>query len=93
MTASSGGQTRSYAYDADGVLATQTTGSSTLSYTQDLASPLSQVLQITDGLTTADYLYGAAGGGEGGTRTWDVEDALAYHMRVLLATEARRSKP
>jgi YD repeat-containing protein len=42
-----------HTYDADGVLATETiSGSTTISYTQDLAAPLSQILQTIDGGTT-----------------------------------------
>jgi RHS repeat-associated protein len=88
MATTSGGQTRSYAYDADGTLATQTTSGSTISYTQDLAAPLSQVLQITDGVTTTEYLYGAErlAAVKGGTRTWYGGDALGSVRQTLSDT-------
>jgi len=61
-------------YNGDGVLVAQTTGSGTISYTQDLASPLSQIL--SDG--TSQYIYGSERlyGVAGGTRTWYLGDAL-----------------
>jgi len=88
MTASSGGQTRSYAYDADRTLARQATGGSTISYTQDLASPLSQVLQITDGVTTTEHLYGAErlAAVAAGTRTWYGSDGLGSVRQTLSDT-------
>gem|GEM_PF-5798368 len=62
------------AYNGDGVLVAQTTGSATISYTQDLIAPLSQIL--SDG--TSQYVYGRDRlfGVAGGTRTWYLGDAL-----------------
>src|SRR6185295_15984373 len=45
-----------YTLDADGVLVAETTGGSTISYTQDLASSLAQMLQTVQGGTTTDHL-------------------------------------
>ena len=69
-----GGQTRTNGYNGDGVLVAQTIGGTTTRYTQDLAAPLSQVLN--DG--TASYVYGAErlAGVTGGVRTWYHGDLL-----------------
>jgi RHS repeat-associated protein len=77
--------TTNYFYDADGTLAAQTTSGSTISYTQDLAAPLSQVLQVTDGVTTTDYLYGVErlAAVQGGTRTWYGGDGLGSVRQTL----------
>jgi hypothetical protein len=40
------------------VLVGETTGGTTISYTQDLAAPLSQILQTVQGGTVIDHLYG-----------------------------------
>jgi len=66
--------TTTNAYNGDGVLVAQTTGSGTISYTQDLASPLSQIL----GDGTNQYVYGADRlfGVASSTRTWYLGDAL-----------------
>jgi hypothetical protein len=58
------------------VLFTQATSSSTITYTQDLVSPLSQIL--SDGTNT--YLYGNGAerllGLAGSVQTWYIGDAL-----------------
>jgi len=66
--------TTNNAYNGDGVLVGQIVGSTAITYTQDLASPLSQIL--SDG--TNQYIYGADRlfGVAGGTRTWYLSDAL-----------------
>jgi len=66
--------TTSNAYNGDGVLVAQTTGSTTITYTQDLIAPLSQIL--SDG--TSQYVYGADRlfGGASSARTWYLGDAL-----------------
>ena len=46
-----------YAYNGDGVLVVHSDASTTTRYTQDLASPLTQVLQTT-AISTTNYLYG-----------------------------------
>jgi RHS repeat-associated protein len=75
----------SYTDDADGVLAAETTGGSTISYTQDLASPLSQILQTVQGGTTTDHLYGLErlASEASGTRTWYGSDALGSVRQTL----------
>ena len=75
----------SYTYDADGVLAAETSGGTTISYTQDLAAPLTQILQTIDGGTTTDHLYGLErlASVAGGTRTWYGSDALGSVRQTL----------
>jgi RHS repeat-associated protein len=79
-----------YTYDADGVLVGETTGGSTISYTQDLASPLSQILQTINGGTTTDHLYGLErlASESGGTRTWYGSDGLGSVRQTLNASGA-----
>jgi YD repeat-containing protein len=73
----------SNSYNGDGVLVAQTTGSSTISYTQDLAAPLSRIL--SDG--TNRYIYGNGAerlfGVAGSTRTWYSADALGSVRATL----------
>ncbi|KAB8144824.1 hypothetical protein F8S13_03020 [Chloroflexia bacterium SDU3-3] len=66
--------TTTFDYNADGVLVAQASGGATTRYAQDLAAPLSQVLQV--GAT--DYVYGAGRiAALGGTSyTWYAADAL-----------------
>jgi len=66
--------TTSNAYNGDGVLVGQIVGSTAITYTQDLASPLSQIL--SDG--TNQYIYGADRlfGVASSARTWYLGDAL-----------------
>jgi RHS repeat-associated protein len=70
--------TTSYSYNGDDVLVAQATAGVTTRYTQDLASPLSQVLQTTQGLVTTDYLYGRErlAATTGAAKTWYLGDAL-----------------
>ncbi len=77
-----------YTYDADGILVAETSGGNTISYTQDLASPLSQMLQTLDGGTTTDHLYGLdrLASETGGTRTWYATDALGSVRQTLNAS-------
>jgi RHS repeat-associated protein len=74
-----------YTLDADGVLVAETTGGSTISYTQDLAAPLSQILQTVQGGTTTDHLYGLErlASESGGTRTWYGADGLGSVRQTL----------
>ena len=60
-------------------------GGSTISYTQDLAAPLAQLLQTIDGGTTTDHLYGLErlASESGGTRTWYGADALGSVHQTL----------
>jgi uncharacterized protein RhaS with RHS repeats len=47
LTAATNGQQRAYSSNGDGVLVSQTANGTTTRLTQDLAAPLSQVLQTT----------------------------------------------
>jgi RHS repeat-associated protein len=74
-----GGATTTNAYNGDGTLVAQTAGGTTTRLTQDLASPLSLVLQRSGGTTNQTFVYGAerlASITGAGVRTWDVTDAL-----------------
>jgi RHS repeat-associated protein len=73
--------TTPYTYTGDGVLVDD----GTTRYTQDLASPLSQVLQTTQGSTTTNYLYGLdrLAAQSGSTKTWYVGDALGSVRMTL----------
>ena len=68
------GQTRNYAYNGDGVLASSVANGTNTSYTQDLAGGLSQVLSMTSGGATRDYLRDDSArllaDLANGTRTW-----------------------
>ncbi|MDZ4721389.1 MAG: LamG-like jellyroll fold domain-containing protein, partial [Roseiflexaceae bacterium] len=73
--------TTSNAYNGDGTLVSQVVGGVTTRYTQDLASPLSQILN--DG--TSQYVYGLDRlyGVAGSTRTWYASDALGSVRQTL----------
>jgi hypothetical protein len=82
--------TTTYTYNGDGALVYD----GATRYTQDLAAPLSQVLQTTQGVTTTDYLYGAnrLASVAGSTRSWYLGDALGSVRQtfpVSLATIER----
>jgi hypothetical protein len=66
---------------------TQVAGLTTY-YAQDLAAPLSQVLQTTQGSATINYLYGAArlASLSGSTRTWYAADGLGCVRRTVADT-------
>ena len=64
----------SFGYNGDGTLTTETTGAQTTIYTQDLASPLSQIL--SDGSATYRYGLDRLASVQGTTRTWQIPDAL-----------------
>src|SRR5881628_3379475 len=85
-------RTTTYTYNGDDVLTSQTTGTTTTRYTQDLAAPLSQVLQVRQGGATTDYLYGVTrlAAVSGSTRTWYVGDALGS-VRQTVSDTGRRS--
>jgi YD repeat-containing protein len=84
-----GSQTRTNTYNGDGVLVKQVANSVTTRYTQDLASPLSQILQA-QGSTTTDYLYGLdrLAALNGGAKTWYLGDALDSVRRTLTDASA-----
>ncbi len=73
--------TAPYTYNGDGALVDD----GTTRYTQDLAAPLSQVLQTTQGSATADYLYGLdrLAAQSGSAKTWYVGDALGSVRMTL----------
>jgi RHS repeat-associated protein len=70
-----------YTYNGDGVLLFD----GTTRYTQDLAAPLSQILQTTQGGATINYVYGLdrLAAIAGGTQTWYVGDALGSMRQTL----------
>ncbi len=75
-----------YAYNGDGTLVSQATSGVTTRYTQDLAAPLSQVLQIKVGAAApTDYLYGLnrLASLNSGVKTWYVADALGSVRRTV----------
>lgn len=78
-----------YTYNGDGVLVHQKTVTSNFRYTQDLAAPLSQILQQqqVNGSRT-DYIYGAERllALKGTTRTWYGSDALGSLRQTLSDT-------
>ncbi|MBK9944711.1 MAG: RHS repeat-associated core domain-containing protein [Kouleothrix sp.] len=77
--------TTTYGYNGDGALISQLTAGITTRYTQDLAAPLSQVLQSFTGATRTDYLYGAnrIATQTSNVRTWYVADALGSVRRTV----------
>ena len=72
-------------YTGDGTLVAQTTGDTTTRFTQDLVSPLSQVLQRTVGSTTTAYVYGHDRllALDGIVQTWYGSDALGSVRQTL----------
>jgi RHS repeat-associated protein len=73
--------TTPYTYNGDGALVYD----GTTRYTQDLAAPLTQVLQTIQGSATTNYLYGMdrLAAAAGSTRTWYVSDALGSVRQTL----------
>ncbi|GAB4210947.1 MAG: hypothetical protein OHK0022_44910 [Roseiflexaceae bacterium] len=65
-------QSRTYTYNGAGVLVGETSTGGTTRYVQDLAAPLSQVLQIQQGPSTTRVVYGRERlfATLGGTRVW-----------------------
>jgi YD repeat-containing protein len=78
------GTTDRYMYNGDGVLTADTVNGNATTYTQDLAAPLAQVLQVSGGQPTT-YLYGLERLAEvrGSQRTWYAYDALGSVRQVL----------
>ncbi len=74
-----------YASNGDGTIVSQATSGVTTRYIQDLAAPLPQVLQTTQGSATTQYVYGRArvASVAGGTRTWYGTDALGSVRQTL----------
>jgi len=60
LTTTKGSEQRANTYNGDGTLVAQTANGTTTRFTQDLVSPLSQILQTTQGTTTKHYVYGHA---------------------------------
>ena len=78
--------TTAYAYNGDGTLVSQTASSVTTRYTQDLAAPLTQVLQTQVGTAArTDYLYGLnrLASLNSGVKTWYAADALGSVRQTL----------
>ncbi len=73
-----GQQSRTYSYNGAGMLVAETSAGSTTRYVQDLAAPLSQVLQIQQGASTMRVVYGQERlfSTQGGARTWYATDGL-----------------
>ena len=90
LTTTAGSTTRSYRYNGDGVLVQQTANGVVTTFTQDLAAPLSQILQTTQGGATTNYLYGLErlASVSGTMRTWYTGDALGSVRRTLSDTGA-----
>ena len=78
LTVRAGLEQRSSSYNGDGTLVQQSANGVQTSFTQDLAAPLSQILQTTQGGAATNYLYGRErlASGSGSTRTWYLGDAL-----------------
>ena len=77
------GTTTTNSYNGDGTLVSQVTGATTTRYTQDLASPLSQVLQ-TVGANTTTYLYGLERlAVNSSPKTWYISDGLGSVRRTV----------
>lgn len=85
LTTTSAGQSRANTYNGDNVLVAQVANGTTTRYTQDLVAPLAQVLQLTQGVTTTDYVYGSERLFElaGIQRTWHTSDALGSLRQTL----------
>jgi RHS repeat-associated protein len=75
----------SYGYNGDGALVARYDDDTTTSYAQDLAAPLSQILQTTQMSTTTNYLYGLdrLAAQTGSAKTWYVGDALGSVRQTL----------
>ncbi|MBK9944975.1 MAG: hypothetical protein IPP13_25565 [Kouleothrix sp.] len=73
--------------NGDGTLVSHATGGVTTRSTQDLAAPLTQVLQSFTTATRTDYLYGAnrLATLTSGVSTWYVADALGSMRRTVSA--------
>ncbi|HSH77080.1 MAG TPA: RHS repeat-associated core domain-containing protein [Herpetosiphonaceae bacterium] len=78
LTTTNGSEQRANTYNGDGTLVAQTANSATTRFTHDLVSPLSQILQTTQGTTTKHYVYGHERLYEqaGIVKTWYSGDAL-----------------
>ena len=77
------GTTTTNAYTGDGTLVRQVTGATTTRYTQDLAAPLSQILQVV-GTSTTTYLYGHERLAiNSSPRTWYLSDGLGSVRRTI----------
>ena len=85
LTTTKGSEQRSYTYNGDGTLVAQTANGVQTRFTQDLVSPLSQILQTTQGTTTKHYVYGHERLYEqpGIVKTWYAGDALGSVRQTL----------
>lgn len=77
------GTTTTNGYTGGGTLVSQVVGGTTTRYTQDLAAPLSQVLQ-TVGASTTTYLYGHERLAiNSSPKTWYLSDGLGSVRRTV----------
>ena len=77
------GTTTTNAYTGDGTLVRQVAGATTTRYTQNLAAPLSQILQVV-GASTTTYLYGHERlAVNSSPRTWYLSDGLGSVRRTI----------
>lgn len=77
------GTTTTNGYNGDSTLVRQVTGATTTRYTQDLAAPLRQVLQVVGGSTTT-YLYGHERLAiNSSPRVWYLGDGLGSVRRTI----------
>ncbi|MCG8352110.1 MAG: hypothetical protein MI924_30455 [Chloroflexales bacterium] len=85
VTITAGSQQRAATYNGDGVLVAYTEDGVASQLTQDLAVPLSQVLHVTQGVTTATHRYGQTrlATVSGGVRSWELGDALGSVRTTL----------
>ncbi len=84
LTVTKGGEQRAYTYNGDGTLVAQTANGVQTHFTQDLAAPLSQILQTTQGGATTSYLYGLErlASVSGSTRTLQLVWRMARGIRA-----------
>ncbi len=85
LTTTNGSEQRAYTYNGDGTLVAQTANGATTRFTQDLVSPLSQILQTTQGTATKHYVYGTERLYEqaGIVKTWYGSDALGSVRQMM----------
>ena len=89
LTTTKGSEQRANTSNGDGTLVAQTANGTTR-FTQDLVSPLSQILQTTQGTTTKHYVYGHERlyDQAGIVKTWYGADALGSVRQTLDGTGA-----
>ncbi|HSH81918.1 MAG TPA: hypothetical protein VLA19_25610 [Herpetosiphonaceae bacterium] len=85
LTTTKGSEQRANTYNGDGTLVAQTANGTTTRFTQDLVSPLSQILQTTEGTAAKHYVYGHERLYEqaGIVKTWYGGDGLGSVRQTL----------